>query len=88
MPATPRPRSPAHREDRRPRTALAALERATLWITLNDEPTDLDPASVAGLISVQLVADTFGVDPRRLARIIVRHRRAALGPVTPRRSEA
>jgi hypothetical protein len=33
------------------------------WIARNDEPTDLDPESVAGYVSTLLLADLVGKRP-------------------------
>jgi hypothetical protein len=46
-------------------------------IALNDETAETDPEAVAGMISVCLLADLFGVEPERVARDVVRYRTEA-----------
>ena len=53
----------------------ASYREAVAWIAWNDEPTEDDEEVVAGSISVILIADIFGVEPARVARDVVRHRR-------------
>lgn len=57
-----------------------AMKRASYrdgvdWIACNDEPSDRDLASVAGFISVILLATIFGVDAERVAADVIRQRK-------------
>lgn len=53
-----------------------ASYRAGLWfIALNDEPLDMDPASVAGYVSVQLLSELFNVPAEKIGRDVVRYRK-------------
>jgi len=51
------------------------LQRAIAWIADNDELTWQDSGSVAGLISVVLVADVWDLDPVDVATRVIRRRR-------------
>lgn len=44
------------------------------WIALNDEPLERNPENVAGLISVLLVADTFGRKSEKVAADVIKYR--------------
>lgn len=46
------------------------------WIAANDEPLCLDVDEVAEAVTVLLIADCTGNDPRALAESIVRLRRS------------
>ena len=51
------------------------------WIALNDgagDSTALDIDSVRGMVSVLLVADLFEVESERVARDVVKYRKAGL----------
>jgi hypothetical protein len=52
----------------------ASYREGVALVALNDEPTDMDPESVATYISTQLLADLFGVEPARVAKDILRIR--------------
>lgn len=52
----------------------ASYREGVKWIAENDEPLDRDPESIAGLISVLLLADLFGVEPERVAKDVLRAR--------------
>jgi hypothetical protein len=56
----------------------ASYRRGLLWIAENDEPEDLDVATVSEYISTALLADLFGKDEEAVARAIVRRRKALL----------
>ena len=51
------------------------IQFALRWIADNDEPSDLDPESVAGYISTILIADCTDHDPKDLAQSIVNIRK-------------
>lgn len=53
----------------------ASYREGVAWIALNDEPSDVDPDSVASYISTMLLADLFGKEPADVAKAIVRKRR-------------
>lgn len=56
-------------------------------IALNEEPEERDPAVVAGMVSVGLLATLFGVTTERVAGDIVRYRiEAAKGQEAPKGS--
>jgi hypothetical protein len=44
------------------------------WIAVNDEPTDTNPETIADYISSMLLADLFGVEPKRVGRDVARYR--------------
>ncbi len=48
---------------------------AVEWIAFNDEPGELSLSFVASLISVQLIADLFGIAPEVLAKDVIQMRR-------------
>lgn len=52
----------------------ASYRAGIAWIAANDEPGDLEAASVGDSVSVLLLADLFHVDPARVARDVVRAR--------------
>ena len=52
----------------------ASYRAGIAWVAGNDEPEDLDAASVAGYISTGLLADLFGKDLDEVAEAIVRYR--------------
>lgn len=58
------------------RTAKLTLDEAVALVALNDEPTLMDVREVAGLVSVGLIADVYGLTALGLARKIVAYRRA------------
>lgn len=58
-----------------PSRKRASYREGVAWIALNDEPTDLDPDSVASYISTALLADLFGKDTSEVAKAIVSYRR-------------
>lgn len=45
------------------------------YIAYNDEPTELDPAAMLGMPSVQLVAAIFGTPAKVVADDVVRYRK-------------
>ena len=53
----------------------ASYREGVYWIARNDEPTEGDAATIAGLISTLLLADLFHVDPERVARDVLRERK-------------
>ncbi len=52
----------------------ASYREAVELIALNDEPSEMDAESVAGLASVQIVSGLFDIEAERLARDVVRYR--------------
>ena len=50
------------------------LAQTVAWIAINDDPSCLREADVAGYISTLLAADIFGYKPRGVARMIVKYR--------------
>ena len=54
------------------------LETAILWITYEDEPRELDPLVVEDLVTVQMVSDVFGKNPKEIAETIVKYRQNIL----------
>jgi predicted secreted protein len=50
-------------------------QKSVEWIARNDEPTIMDERDVSKMISVVLVADIHGKDPREVAKDIVGIRR-------------
>lgn len=52
----------------------ASLNAGIEWIATNDDPTELERATVAGQISVQLLADLFEKDATDLAQRIISYR--------------
>lgn len=54
----------------------ASYREGVTWIALNDEPLDMDPDSIAGYISTILLADLFGVEAARVAKDVLRRRKA------------
>lgn len=50
-------------------------QRAVEWIALNDETGETDPFVFADLVSVVLIADVFGMDPRDVTRHVFSYRR-------------
>lgn len=48
---------------------------AVRWIADNDEPAEREAETIAGLISVVLVADLFGVEPARVAGDVLKARK-------------
>lgn len=59
-----------------PKAVVSKFYDAARWIAENDEPTFTDEVKVAELISVQLVADVFGVDAQFVALVVLRVRAA------------
>ncbi len=52
---------------------------AIFWIAMNDEPGEGDYEVIAGLISVVLVADLFGVEAHKVAAdVIIKRRKEGL----------
>lgn len=45
------------------------------FIAMNDEPAELEEDVVAGLATVLLVSELFGVERERVARDVVRYRK-------------
>lgn len=54
----------------------ASYRHGVELIALNDEPTETDLDQIEGQISVQLLADLFGVPPMRVAKDILKKRQA------------
>lgn len=54
----------------------ASYRRGVAWIALNDEPTETDGETVAGQISVLLLADLFEKEAEVVAAAILRYRRS------------
>ena len=55
----------------------ASYRFAIAWIAENDSAADgdsRDPVAVSELITAQLVADIFGVEPAKVGRDVVRYR--------------
>lgn len=52
----------------------ASYRTAVLWVARNDEPGETDAQLFVPLLSVQLIADLFEVQPSRVARDVVRVR--------------
>lgn len=58
-------------------TKQPSFREGVAWIALNDSPGDAaDAETIAGYISVALLADLFGKDPADVARSVVNYRRA------------
>lgn len=56
---------------------MPALRTALEWIADNDDPGELDPDTIAGTVSLLLVADLWEKPADELARKVVRLRRKA-----------
>jgi hypothetical protein len=54
----------------------ASYRQGLLWITENDEPDLYEVDVIEGQVTVMLLADLFGKEPRRVAEAIVRRRKA------------
>lgn len=52
----------------------ASYRHGVMWIAENDEPAEMNTQAIAGLISVMLLADIFGVEPTRVAEDVARYR--------------
>lgn len=57
-----------------PITRSPSYRQGIAWIGLNDEPSDMDTATVSSLISVLLLADLFGKHAEEVATDVVRYR--------------
>ena len=55
----------------------ASYREGVAWIAENDEPAEMDHDTVAGLISVCLLADLFGKEATEVAAAIIRLREKA-----------
>lgn len=55
----------------------ASYRHAVYWIAENDEPLVLDEDEIASLVSTLLVADIFGVDPKRVGSDVAKKRRSS-----------
>lgn len=53
-----------------------------LWIATEDEPSDTDPASIAGYISTGLLSDLYGANTDRIGEAVatIRQRIDTYGP--------
>jgi hypothetical protein len=51
-----------------------SYKAAIHWIALNDEPSDLNPDSIAEYISTLLVADLFGKPADKVAKDVAKVR--------------
>lgn len=51
-----------------------SLKAAIDWIARHDEPTEMDPSEMEGLISVVMVADLFGVEAMSVAERVIKQR--------------
>lgn len=59
----------------------ASYREGIAWIAMNDDPDSSDAydlEQLSGLISVLLLADLFGVDPEKVAKDVIKHRRKHL----------
>lgn len=57
---------------------LQAWDKAIDFITLNDEPLEVDFQSIRGYTTVILVSEIFGVNEKRVARAVLKRRRFEL----------
>lgn len=57
------------------KTKRASIKEAVFWIAHNDEPGETEAEEIAGLISVKLVADLFGLTDEEVAKRVARERR-------------
>lgn len=46
------------------------LSRAIIWIAAEDEPTVMDAREISDFVTVQLVAEVFGIPSIRVAEMV------------------